>query len=201
MTMARVGQARYLCDACGRDRTGVPLAVSCRCGSVARRRVDTGDASYRRPASDDGPRWNPLQDWTAKYLQLTWNVSQLRRLYAEGSGAGVDEVRRIVELSFGSALQLADWLTSGPEPAAVTPGDVARLVAAEPLAICAALGTAARIVPVGFVRPPHFWVEYRRPGARPVRYDALDLAERCLSAWQTFLTVRGVALPSWQERG
>jgi hypothetical protein len=201
VTVSRADGARYLCNDCGRDLTGVGLVVACRCGSAARRRIDAGDASYRRPATGEAPRWNPLKDWTAKYLQFTWNVSQLRRLYAPGSGADAVEVRRIVDMSFASGLSLGEWLTAGPEPVTVTPGDVARLVGAEPLSVCVALGRAdepaARIIPVGFVRPPHFWVEYRRPNSRPVRFDALDLAERCLQAWQTFLTIRGVELPAW----
>jgi hypothetical protein len=200
--MSRAPGAHYICNDCGRDLTGLGFAIPCRCGSVSRRRIDP-DASYHRPQTDGAPRWNPLKDWTAKYLQFTWNVSQLRRLYASGSGAEAVEVRRIVDMSFASALSLGEWLTSGPEPAAVTPGDVARFVAVEPLAVCVALASGheapARIIPVGFVRPPHFWVEYQRPNDKPVRFDALDLAERCLQAWQTFLTRRGVALPTWQD--
>jgi hypothetical protein len=42
-----------------------------------------------------------------------------------------------------------------------------------------------------------FWVQYSHPFGKPVRYDALDLAERCLITWRTFLGQRGVPLPSW----
>jgi hypothetical protein len=200
--MSRSVGARFVCDDCGRDVSGVPPSMPCSCGGTSRRRVDATDA-FQRPATPDSPRWDPLKDWTAKYLQLTWNVGQLRRLYAPDSGAQADEVRRIVDMTFASCVGLGDWLTSGPEPVTVTPGDVARLVAAEPLSICATLVNgsdinSARIVAVGFVRPPHYWLEYRRPNARPVRYDALDLADRCLLTWQTFLTARSVKLPTWQ---
>jgi hypothetical protein len=200
------GGAKYLCHDCGRNLSGLGLAVPCLCGSTTRRRIDSTDAAYRRPTTDESPRWNPLKDWSAKYLQLTWNVAQLRRLYASGGDTEATEVRRIVDMSFASCLTLGDWLTSGPEPATVTPGDVARLFETEPLSVCAALSTTdaperARVLPVGFVRPPHFWVEYQRPNARPVRYDALDLVERCLSAWQVFLAARDVALPTWGQAG
>jgi hypothetical protein len=54
------------------------------------------------------------------------------------------------------------------------------------------------LVPVAFARPPRYWVEHRRPGANPVRFDALDLLEHCLRAWQAFLSARRVQLPSWE---
>ncbi len=195
-------QARFVCDHCGRDRTASPPLEPCVCGGTARRRVDVSD-SYRRPVDAPAPPWDPLKDWSAKYLQFSWNVAQLRRLYAPDSGAEAVEVRRIVDMTFTSCVGLADWLTAGPEPASVIPGDVERLVAAEPVAVAAALqgrrdDATAGIVAVGFSRPPHFWVEYRRPAAKPVRYDSLDLAERCLLAWQRFLGERGVPLPAWQ---
>jgi hypothetical protein len=204
VTMSRAGDARYLCDDCGRDLSDVSLSAPCACGGVTRRRLDGGDAAYRRPATADAPPWDPFKDWSAKYLQLLWNVQQLRRLYAPGSGADADEVRRIVETSLAAAVGLGDWLTSGPEPVSVTPGDVARLLAAEPLSICASFAardpaTRARVRPVGFSRPPHYWVEQRRAYDKPVRYDALDLLERCLRAWQNFLTGRGVPLPTWLD--
>jgi hypothetical protein len=200
--MSRAGSARYLCDQCGRDLSGVSLSAACVCGATTRRRVDADAAVYRRPATDDAPPWDPLKDWTAKYLQFVWNVQQLRRLYAPGATADADEVRRIVETSLTAAVGLGDWLASGPEPVSVLPGDIARLVAAEPLSICAAFASpdpAARpqVLPVAFSKPPHFWVEHRRPHDKPIRYDALDLLERCLRTWQNFLAERGVALPSW----
>jgi hypothetical protein len=204
VTVVRAGGARYLCDECGRDLSGLSLSAACVCGAVTRRRLDGGDTMYRRPPSPDEPQWDPLKDWTAKYLQLVWNVQQLRRLYAPASTAEADEVRRIVVTSLRAALGLAEWLMSGPEPKSVTPGDVARLMAAEPLSLCAAFGrpddgTSARVVPVAFSRPPHFWIEHRTPNAKPVRYDALDLLERCLRTWQNFLTARAVTLPTWLD--
>jgi hypothetical protein len=199
--MNGVTRPRYLCDRCGRELPpGLP-ARPCTCGGTGRRRVDPADA-FGRPPTADAPRWDPLKDWAAKYLQLTWNVGQLRRLSAAGSEASAEEIRRIIETTFAAARDLADWLAAGPEPASVSPGDVDRLAAESPLAVGTALvrGSAAgtaRLVPVGFARPPRFWVEYQRPNAKPVRYEALDLAERCLVRWQTFLSSRGVRLPSW----
>lgn len=193
-------QIRSICDDCGRD---APLLGRCRCGSTVRRRVDPGDV-FRRPATDDAPRWDPLKDWSTKYLQLLWNLEQLHRFDAPGSGADQADVRRTVELTFAASSSLATWLTAGPEPASVTPGDVSRLLAADPLRIAAALtsptdGERARLVPVGFSRPPRFWVEYQRPPRRPVRYEARDLASRCVVTWQGFLTQRGVRLPTWRS--
>jgi hypothetical protein len=204
MNGARPG-AQYLCDDCGRDLSDLKLGVRCLCGSTRRRRIDAHGAVFRRPAAADSPRWDPLKDWTVKYLQFTWNVTQLRRLYDPASGADPAEVRRVVEASFAACNGLAEWLSSGPEPATVTPGEIAQFISTEPLSIAAALNKSdgpdapsSRIVAVAFA-PPQFWVEYRRPGADSTRYDALDLAERCLVAWRRFLTNRAVALPTWQS--
>jgi hypothetical protein len=192
---------RYVCDDCGRELAPGPDAPPCPCGGRTRRRVDPADA-FARPETADQPKWDPLKDWAAKYLQFTWNVGQLRLLSAAGSSAAAEEVRRIVQTTFAAAADLGDWLTAGPEPASVSPGDVERIVAREPLAVGRALvresgQRSARLVPVGFSSPPRFWVEYRRPNAKPVRYEALDLAQRCLITWQGFLGARGVSLPSW----
>jgi hypothetical protein len=163
--------------------------------------VDPTDA-FVRPLSAEAPRWDPLKDWSAKYLQLIWNVGQLRLLSAPGSTAAAEDVRRIVHTTFAAAADLGDWLSAGPEPASVSPGDVERLISREPLIAGTALvrespDRSARLVPVGFASPPRFWLEYRRPNAKPVRYEALDLAQRCVITWQGFLGARGVSLPSW----
>jgi hypothetical protein len=97
-----------------------------------------------------------------------------------------------------------EWLVSGPEPVSVTPGDVERALATPPLSVCAATRStdpagSTRVFPVAFSDPPHFWVEHRRPARKPVRYDALDLVDRCLRTWQAFLKERGVVLPTWQD--
>lgn len=194
-------RTRYVCDECGRELPPETGTAPCPCGGRTRRRVDPTDA-FARPAGADEPKWDPLKDWAAKYLQFTWNVGQLRLLSATGSGASADDVRRIVHTTFAAAADLGDWLTAGPEPASVSPGDVERLVLREPLVVGTALVResplrAAVLVPVGFATPPRFWVEYRRPQAKPVRYEALDLAQRCLVTWQSFLGARGVSLPSW----
>jgi hypothetical protein len=204
VTTSRPGSARYLCDRCGRDLSDRGLSTPCLCGGLARRRVDGADAVYRRPETADPPRWDPLKDWTAKYLQLVWTVQQLRLLYAPDSDATPDEVRGIVESSVRAVASLGEWLLSGPEPAAVTPGDVERALASEPLSVCAAFGAGevdvtTQLLPIAFSAPPRLWVEHRRPNARPVRYDALDLLDRCLRTWQAFLKERGVQLPSWQD--
>jgi hypothetical protein len=203
--MSRAGvEARYLCDSCGRDLTGVGFAVPCLCGNSYRRRVDLDGAVFRRPDSADSPPWDPFKDWTVKYLQFTWNVTQLRRLYTPGSGAAASEVRTVAEHVFSSCSELAAWLGSGPEPVCVTPGDVTRLVAVEPLAIGLAFGPGpapagghSRLLAASFGSQPRFWVQYERPGRKAQRYDALDLAERCLRAWLAFFRDRPVVLPTW----
>lgn len=202
--MSRPGDATYLCDACGRDLSALGWSQPCVCGARTRRRVDAQDAVYRRPDGPDRPGWDRLKDWSAKYLQLVWNVQQLRLMYAPGSEAAAADVRGIVVTSIEAVRTLGEWLLSGPEPAGITPGDVERALAADPLALCTAFGAAepaasSRLLPVAFSDPPHFWIEHNRPNAKPVRYDALDLLDRCLRSWQSFLKEHGVRLPTWQD--
>jgi hypothetical protein len=196
--------AQYLCNDCGRDLSGLPLSTACLCGGNSRRRIDVADAAYRRPLTAQSPPWDPLKDWTVKYLQFTWNVQQLRWMNRDGSDADEAQARRIVDCTFASCVSLAEWLTFGAEPAAVTSGDISRLMSVEPLSVCVALSAAddadvatARIVPVAFATRYQYWVEYLRPNAKMIRYDALGLAEECLLAWQSFLTARDVELPNW----
>lgn len=197
--------AHYLCSDCGRDLSGVRMSTACLCGAHSRRRIDVGGAAYRRPLTAQSPPWDPLKDWTVKYLQFTWNVSQLRLMYEGGSAAEAAAVRCIVDSTFASCVSLAEWLTFGAEPASVSPGDLDRFLAAEPLSVCVALAArsdpdepTSRVVPVAFASRHQYWVEYRRPRAKTVRYDALGLAEQCLLAWRSFLLARGVKLPNWQ---
>jgi hypothetical protein len=217
-------QARYQCADCGRDLTGVGFAVACLCGATYRRRVEADPAVFRRPADADAVPADRFKDWTVKYLQFTWNVTQLRRLYSPGAAADAAELRTIAEHVFSSCSELADWLSTGPEPACITPAEVARLVAAEPLCIALAVarsGPASRttsvpvpvvkpfdasrsmsmpraaLIPVRFAGQPRLWVQYELPGAKAARYDAHDLAERCLRSWLAFFHDRPVVLPTW----
>jgi hypothetical protein len=114
------------------------------------------------------------------------------------------DVHAIAVTSIEAVRSLGDWLVSGPEPAGITPGEVERVLAADPLALCTTFGAAApapnsQLVPVAFSDPPRFWIEHQRPDVKPVRYDALDLLDRCLRTWQSFLKERGVRLPTWQD--
>jgi hypothetical protein len=192
-----LGAPQYVCADCGRDATGRIPTLPCLCGSTYRLRADPAD-SYRVVTERALPWFDPFKDWTVKYLQLTWNVNQLRRLYAAGTD-GPAAVLRAARMSFVSCVELGDWLVAGPEPHSVTPGEVTRLLAGSPLDVAAALasGGPATLSAVAFSRPARAWADYRRPGAKPVRYDALDLAERCLASWRAFLSARGVSLPSW----
>jgi hypothetical protein len=102
-------------------------------------------------------------------------------------------------------VELADWLTAGPEPHTVTAADLERLLRADPLRVAAdfcgrgAGAGAVRLVPVAFAPTTRFWVEHAPPGAKPARYDALDLARRCREAWRLYLAGHGVVLPDWDS--
>lgn len=199
--------ARYRCADCGRDLSGTALAVPCLCGSTYRLRIDSDETLYRMPDRPGLPRFDPFKDWEIKYLQLSWNVSQLAHAYRSGIGFDAGDVRRIVEMAFASCADLGGWLVSGPEPHTVTPGDIDRFMQSDPVRLCkvprdqrsATDGESIRLVPVAFAPTPRFWVEHTRPGNKPMRFDSLDLAERWLDAWTQFLAGYGVAVPTWEH--
>lgn len=190
--------ARYACVDCGRDRTLHAVAQPCTCGSRTRVRIDAVPEAFALPGRST-VRYDQSKNWTIKYLQLAWNVRQLRGQYA-ASDLDADRLRHAAELTLTAAWDLADWLTAGPEPASITPSDISRLALEDPLRVCRSYATrdgTARLVPVDIGKSGRAWIEYRPGPGKPLRFDVLDLAERCLAAWTYFLTSRGVQVPSW----
>jgi hypothetical protein len=190
--------ARYVCLSCGRDRTEHAAAAPCDCGSRSRIRIDAVPEAFALPGQSN-LRYDSSKDWTVKYLQLAWNVRQMRSQYSE-QHIDPERLQHAVDLTLTTCWDLADWLTSGPEPASVTPSDINRLAYEDPLRVCRAYvtrGGSARLVPIDIGGSGRAWIEYEPIPGKPTRYDALDLAERCLAAWTYFLTSRGVPLPSW----
>jgi hypothetical protein len=190
-------QLRFVCASCGRDVSDRPVAMPCVCGHTVRTRVDVAD-SYVMPGRDR-LRYDETKNWRVKYLQLTWNVQELRRIYAPAH-TDPDTLCRTVELVLASCWDLAEWLVAGREPREVTQGDIGRLVAVDPLRVCRALATGAdaRIVPVQIGGESRAWVEYLGARRLPTRFDALDLAERSVVAWDTFLREHKVVPPTWR---
>ena len=74
--------ARYVCLQCGRDRTTYAAAMACECGSLSRIRIDAVPEAFALPGQSN-LRYDRSKDWTIKYLQLAWNVRQMRAQYAE----------------------------------------------------------------------------------------------------------------------
>lgn len=204
VTVVRSG-ARYRCAACARDVTGLAWTQPCLCGATYRARSDMDETLYRMPDVPGLPRFDPLKDWRVKFLQLTWNLSCLDRQYNSATRLAPDAVRATVALALQCCVDLADWLTAGPEPHTVTARDLDRLLAADPLRVaadfCGRRGCtgSARLAPVAFAPTTRFWIEHTRPGTKPTRYDALDLLRRCREAWQQYLADHGVALPRWED--
>lgn len=204
MTGVRSG-ARYRCAGCARDVTGHGWAEPCLCGGTYRVRVDSEETLYRMPDLPGLPRFDPLKDWRIKFLQLSWNLSRMEREFGSATPLPSETVRATVVLTLRCCVDLADWLIAGPEPHTVTAGDLARLLRADPLRVAADFcgrgdGAAiVRLTPVAFAPTARFWIEHGRPGARTVRYDALDLARRCREEWRRFLVGRGVVPPRWDS--
>lgn len=194
---------RYRCADCERDVTGRAWTQPCLCGGTYRVCVYLDETFYRMPDRPGLPQFDPLKDWRIKFLQLSWNLSRLEREYNSTVRLSPEAVRDTVAATLRCCVDLADWLIAGPEPRTVTAGNLERLLHSDPLRVAAAFcgrgGEAAsvRLAPVPFAPTARFWIEHDRPGAKPVRYDALDLARRCGLAWRQFLAAYGVVPPSW----
>jgi hypothetical protein len=202
VTEVRSG-ARYRCAACARDVTGLAWTQPCLCGETYRARVDADETLYRMPDLPGLPRFDPLKDWRIKFLQLSWNVTCLERQYNSTARLPPDAVRTTVALALTCCVDLADWLTAGPEPHTVTARDLDRLLRSDPLRVaadfCGRSGCtgSVRLVPVAFAATSRFWIEHSVTGAKPMRYDALDLVRRCRETWRQYLRGHGVVLPRW----
>jgi hypothetical protein len=193
----QIGAVRYRCARCGRDTADRPLAGACVCGETLRMRIDAD--SYALPGRAS-LCFDATKNWAAKYLQCTWNLRRLRSIYSDQTVAD-GEVRECIVRTLTSCWDLADWLVAGSEPRQITHGAIQRLAATDPLRVCRALGggteAQAMIVPARIRGTIRMWIEYRAPGKSPVRYDALDLADRSVAAWNAFLVAHGVPLPQW----
>jgi hypothetical protein len=202
VTQVRSG-ARYCCAACGRDVTGLAWTRPCLCGETYRARIDTDETLYRMPDVPGLPRFDPLKNWRIKYLQLSWNVSCLDRQYSSLTQLPPEAVRTTVTQALRCCVDLADWLTAGPEPRTVTARDLERLLQADPLRVAADFcghgggDASVRLTPVAYAPTARFWIEHVRPGAKPIRYDALDLVRRCRETWRQYLRGHGAELPRW----
>ena len=162
-------------------------------------RVRTDADHYALPGQSN-LRFDPAKNWAAKYLQCTWNLRRLRTLYLDHRTVE-DDIRNAITLTLGSCSELADWLVAGSEPRQITQGMIDRFTAVDPLRSCRALAgrstATAVVVPTRIRGSVRAWVEYREPAKAPLRFDALDLADRSVAAWNDFLIGHGVRLPTW----
>lgn len=190
------GAAQYTCARCMRPVGDRAPSSACACGETLRLRVEID--SYALPGRSS-LRYDPGKNWAAKYLQCTWNLRQLHTIYRED--ADEDELRSSIERTLASCWELADWLVAGSEPRQITQGAIDRLTRGDPLCVCRAFNGAgaavAGIVPTRIRGSVRAWVEYREPDKAPRRFDALNLADRCIAAWDAFLRDNGVPLPTW----
>lgn len=142
------------------------------------------------------------KDWTVKYLQFTWNVNHLRSVYAPAT-TSVSVLENTIAMTMASCWALSEWLVEGGAPGQVSGHDLAALLDHEPLKVAKAFAHGAGAVEAHIVTshiggsPARAWIEYSEPGAALVRFDALDLAERSLAAWNGFLRAHDVLLPNW----
>jgi hypothetical protein len=145
--------------------------------------------------------YNEYRPWRQKWQDLMSALGQLETAYATEEGQGNEDVRRTTEDFFATCRELADWLWQDKQNANVHKSAVMRFVLGDPhLRLADAMaqttkhhtrrGSAditARITEIR-VGPDGASAKIGWSGAADSgSEDALDLARRCVIAWQGFL--------------
>ena len=191
------------CADCEADLEEIPVGESCpSCGGQRRNTVVHAAAALACVATLTATTsigYNPRRPWPQKWRDVVHGLNELRQSYAQND-LNNEVVRRQVEEFFKGCRELADWLR-----ASAGRGEAMDFVHTNPaLKLCDAMAQTtkhhtrhakpngdpitawiARIHGAG-VKAEIEWSA--QSGASGVE-DALDLAEQCVAAWESFLRV------------
>lgn len=145
--------------------------------------------------------YNPVRPWQQKWQDVEIGLRVLEAFYARDD-ANNEDVRREVEDFFKACRELADWLEQhAGKPEAMT------YVNSDPdLMICDGMAQTIKhhtrnstrrdpiTARVSWVRggPLRAEIEWTRPSGARGTEDALDLARRCVAAWEQFFRQHGL---------
>ena len=143
--------------------------------------------------------YNPVRPWQQKWRVVRSGLSAIEATYA-ANDINDEVIRRQVEDFFKDCRELADWLkeqAGKPEAMAYVNSDP-DLVLCDGMAQTIKHHTRAGSDPISAwvarVRsgPIRVDIEWSRPSGASGTEDALDLARRCVVAWEGFFQQRGL---------
>lgn len=202
-----------LCPECGGDRRNAtvrlePAVVVARVGGAHASgsvtiRAQTVSAATMMDSVTVAIGYNVRRPWAQKWREVLQLVSELDGMY-QPPPVGNEPVYRTVENLFKCCRELADWL----EKDASCPEAMVHVNTHPDLRICDGVAQTtkhhtrqgkkdpitARVANIwGGPQGSHVLIEWSTPNGGPIgSEDALDLAQRCVRAWEAFFTVHGL---------
>jgi hypothetical protein len=150
--------------------------------------------------------YNEPRPWQQKWQDVLHALEQLERAYATEEGQGNEDVRRVVEEFYKTCRELADWLWADRQNTGVDESAVRAFMRDDPLRLADAMAQTTkhhtrwgndlitarvseiRVGPDG----ARAQIGWSRASGESGAEDALDLARRCVVAWQDFIAQNGL---------
>ncbi|ACV77915.1 hypothetical protein [Nakamurella multipartita] len=186
------------CPSCGGERRGVNIQV-----------VAADGFAFMGMTASVSIGHNKQGAWQQKWIDVEWQLAELRQLYGVDSTGNV-ALRIQIENVLKTCRELADWLWEHPNETRLTEDQLLTFVRTHPeLSICDGFAqTSKHNIRVSKSKnPPDLitaWVERvdssgvasikweSQSGAVTGQRDALELCEVCADAWLKFLKGEGL---------
>ncbi|TQS45588.1 hypothetical protein [Cryptosporangium phraense] len=145
--------------------------------------------------------YHPGRPWQQKWRDTQSDLRQLEAVYA-GPGVNNETMRRYVEAFFKDCQELADWLTHGGgssnamdfvhedadlrlcDGMAQTTKHHTRVRGKDPV--------TAQVAWIHGGHHPRAELEWSTPAGEGGKVDALDLARRCIAAWERYFALHSL---------
>lgn len=187
------------CPACGSERQSAAVHA----------RVAMGSATAL-PATV-GLSFNSDQPWYAQWLNVRQHLEAAEAACQPSSYRGNDVVKKSIENFFIQCFHMGDWLWEDQSRTGLTKPEVCKFIEIEPsLRICEGIANTdkhrvrskkgAITARVQSISPgsseTQVLIEWSQQGLpRKHTEDALDLARRCVDAWEGYLKDKGLHSP------
>lgn len=196
------------CPDCGTSLDETPVGHPCpTCGGERRNAVVYAEAALGATCTFNASAsigYNPQRPWQQKWRDVISGLDALQATYQQ-SDLNNEVVRRQVEGFFKDCCELADWL----QEQASRPQAMSYLKSDPALKLCDGMAQTtkhhtrksgnrnpdpitARISKVYGGQGVRAEIEWSTPSGSTGSEDALDLAQRCRTAWERFFQLHGL---------